>query len=91
MFILLFFYVRWLLKTIQAVNEDISTVEGLVDTFRQHVQQIYELEVFYGDDTLQGLIKHAKELSDNLSDLDLILNQGDEAQEPANDEVSQDA
>ena len=71
---LLLFYVRWLLKTVAAINDDIRSVNQMVEDFEGHIQAIYNLEMFYGDDTLKTLMGHARELSSNLKELDLILN-----------------
>ena len=68
------FYVVWLLKTVAVINEDVEDVSQLLRDFTQHVETVNELEMFYGDETLGALLMHSKELSEKLSDLDLILN-----------------
>ena len=68
-------YVRWLLKTVATINEDISNLDIMVSNFSEHTKSVYELEMFYGDETLKGLMDHARELSDRLKDLDLVLNE----------------
>ena len=68
-------YVRWLLKTVATINEDISNLDTMVSNFSEHTKSVYELEMFYGDETLKGLMDHARELSDRLKDLDLVLNE----------------
>ena len=50
--IILFFYVRWLLNTVAAINEDVSQVSNIIQNFLLHLQSVYELETFYGDQTL---------------------------------------
>ena len=72
---LLLFYVRWLLKTLSVINEDVESVSDLLMDFTQHTQSIYEMEMFYGDQTLESLIQHSKELTERLKDLDLVINQ----------------
>ena len=75
-------YVRWLLKTVATINEDISNLDIMVSNFSEHTKSVYELEMFYGDETLKGLMDHARELSDRLKDLDLVLNEeGEEVAE----------
>jgi len=76
------FYVRWLLKTVATINEDISNLDTMVSNFSEHTKSVYELEMFYGDETLKSLMDHARELSDRLKDLDLVLNEeGEEVAE----------
>lgn len=69
------FYIRWLIKTIAAINEDMENLTELISEFTAHTKSVYELEMFYGDQTLESLMKHATELTEKLSDLDLVLNQ----------------
>ena len=37
-----------------------------IESYRDHLELVYGLETFYGDDTLQALLQHSKELSDFL-------------------------
>tara|TARA_S200000501_G_scaffold378810_1_gene443883 strand:+ start:6117 stop:6425 length:309 start_codon:yes stop_codon:yes gene_type:complete len=73
--ILLFLYVRWLLKTITAINQDIETLTSMLSEFSAHVKGLYELEMFYGDETLRSLLDHSKRLVDAIEDIDLVLNE----------------
>lgn len=73
--VLCFFYIRWLLKTVKVINEDIFSVSDLIEEFRLHLSSLYEMEVFYGDETLRALLQHASELTDRLENLDLVLNE----------------
>ena len=75
---LLLYYIRWLIKTIAIVNEDVEKLQSMMLDFSEHAKSVYELEVFYGDDTLRSLIDHASKLSDSLQETDLILNQREE-------------
>ena len=38
----------------------------MVINYENHLKNIYELEVFYGDATLGGLLTHTKELKNDL-------------------------
>lgn len=48
--------------TIYFFNENVIVLEEKLTTFDQHLNSVYELEMFYGDDTLESLIKHSKQL-----------------------------
>ena len=39
-----------------------------IESFREHLEMVHDLEMFYGDDTLGSLIEHSKKLSDFLGD-----------------------
>ncbi len=72
--LILFFYVRWLLKTVAAINQDVSAVSDVIQEFLEHLKAIYELETFYGDQTLKNLLVHSQDLVKDLEGLDLVLN-----------------
>ena len=74
------FYVRWLIKTIAVINQDVEAWTEMVTDFAAHTKSVYELEMFYGDETLESLMRHATQLSEKLTDLDLVLN-GEEEEE----------
>ena len=72
--IMLALYVRWLLKVLAAINEDMTNLNSMVLEFKNHIQSIYEMEMFYGDNTLKALLDHATNLSERIENLDLVLN-----------------
>ena len=81
--IFLMLYIRWLLKIMESLNDQIKEVSNMILSFNDHLGSVYELEMFYGDDTLKSLMDHSRQLTENLSNLDLILNntEGDPADE----------
>ena len=58
--IFLFLYIRWLLKTIEAVNDDMIVLTDMLAEYSKHIESVYELEMFYGDETLKSLMSHSK-------------------------------
>ena len=72
------YYVRWLIKSLEAINQDVDMVNSIILDFRNHIESIYELEMFYGDDTLKALIEHSKDLSSQLDKIDLVINEKEE-------------
>ena len=70
----LFFYIRWLFSSLERINEDMGLLSDKIKIFVSHLMSIHEMEMFYGDKTIQGLLTHANSLSDDLDGLDLLLN-----------------
>ena len=71
-------YIKNLLSQLYFVT---SNLTGLVDetiSFRDHLSSIYELETFYGDETLAGLLAHVGQYSETLSDFEEIYTLLDE-------------
>ncbi len=70
----LMLYVRWLFKTMEEINNFASSLLEKVTDFSRHLGEIHEMEMFYGDKTLQDLLQHASQLSKDIMDLDLVFN-----------------
>jgi len=60
------FYATRLARRLFVVGTNLEAVYNIMYAFRLHVEQIHEAEMFYGDQTLQALIDHSKELLDEL-------------------------
>jgi len=82
---LFLFYIRWLFTEITKNNEDINIINTELQLFDEHLSTIYELEMFYGDETLKSLLDHGREISGMLRDFDTILDP-DEGEERLEDE-----
>jgi hypothetical protein len=44
------------------VSDNLTELYGRLDEFDQHINFIYELEMYYGDETLKNLIRHSRDL-----------------------------
>lgn len=75
------YYVYWLLKTISAINIDTENLTVMIKDFTEHTKSLYELEMFYGDETLKSLLEHGNMLVERISEIDLVLNDEKEPDE----------
>ena len=71
--VFLIFYVRWLVKQIEELNVTLIQNSQMIADFSGHLSSLYEMEIFYGDETLQGLLQHAKLIIDEVQSADLLL------------------
>tara|TARA_Y100000593_G_C4298782_1_gene332192 strand:- start:83 stop:349 length:267 start_codon:yes stop_codon:yes gene_type:complete len=55
-------------KMVLSLVNNLEDLREIIDNFAEHVEQVHELEIFYGDDTLQHLLNHSKELSGVIRD-----------------------
>ena len=60
------FYIRWILKNMSEIAEDLATLWENLQGFLKHVSVIHESEMFYGDKSLQELIEHSKSLTEEI-------------------------
>lgn len=58
-----------LLKRLVIIQESFQIFDNQMAEFEQHLKEVYELEMFYGDQTLEALIKHTKFITEAYSDL----------------------
>jgi hypothetical protein len=56
--VLLAWYNRQLVQNLFFVSDNIGDMVGLVKEYHEHLESLYEMEMFYGDSTLKGLIDH---------------------------------
>jgi len=57
---LLIWYIRGLIRQLLAFSENVADLERHLDEFDTHLGGVHDLEMFYGDETLEGLIQHSK-------------------------------
>ena len=67
--LLLTWYIYKCIDKLDDVQDDLFSVLNDVEEFADHLESIHELEMFYGDETLQGLINHSKELINEIIDM----------------------
>ena len=48
------------------VERELQEAVEVFDNFVTHLNSIYQLEVFYGDNTLEGLLDHSREVLKHL-------------------------
>ena len=64
--ITLLWYVRKLLVQTWDILADREVASGELRHYSDHLSSIYEMEMFYGDETLQGLMDHTRHIGERL-------------------------
>jgi len=70
--ILLMWYIRKMLQELFPTSDNVEDLLISTNSFVSHLESIYELEMFYGDSTLEGLIQHSKEVVKDIKDFESI-------------------
>jgi hypothetical protein len=60
-------YIRGLLQMMYQLTSDIQRMHDDLEDFSKHLNNVYEMEMYYGDETLQSLIRHSKNIVDNIN------------------------
>ena len=63
-----YWYSRQVVTKLTFIYDNIGDMSELVSNYQVHLKSVYEMEMFYGDETLQHLMKHTKSLSLLLED-----------------------
>ena len=68
----IFVYARAAIARLLSVSEELGDLQQMVDSFAKHVKAVYELETFYGDQTLEHLLNHAVSFNEQLGTFEYI-------------------
>tara|TARA_R110000824_G_scaffold139029_1_gene303985 strand:- start:6689 stop:6985 length:297 start_codon:yes stop_codon:yes gene_type:complete len=58
----------YLIRKLLYFNENLDLVVTSSDGFIKHLGKIYDMQTFYGDETLSGLLEHSKQLKEDLQE-----------------------
>ena len=83
--LIMFWYVRRLIYNLNEIYGLIRETLGAVSDYEEHLEKVYNMDTFYGDNTLQGLLDHSRDLKKGLEEVGLII-QGFFDAEPGEEE-----
>ena len=89
----LFIYVRNVLSRLLFISDELGDLQDMINNFAKHISEVYSLEMFYGDQTLQNLVKHARSLDKQLETFEYIYSLTEEEtteKEPTEEEITDD-
>ena len=59
-------YVYNLLKKLLFVSDNIGDFLDDLQTYSEHVENVYNMETYYGDETINNLLEHSKEIVEEI-------------------------
>jgi|TARA_R110000824_G_scaffold264117_1_gene452913 hypothetical protein len=68
----LFIYARAVVVRLLAIADELWDLQQMIDSFAEHLNQVYELDMFYGDQTLENLLNHAISFNEQLETFEHI-------------------
>jgi hypothetical protein len=81
-----FVYARSAVLRLLWVAEELGDLQRMVTSFSNHIQAVYETDTFYGDETLRGLVEHARSFDEQLETFEYVYSLIEK--EPADDEYN---
>ena len=68
----LFVYARAAIIRLLSFAEELYDLKAMSDSLTEHLESVYELEMFYGDETLGGLMEHARSFAEQQETFEYI-------------------
>jgi len=87
--VMLFVYSRNVAQKLVIISEEIDDMRAAVTSFASHVKSVYEMEMFYGDQTLQALMDHARSFREYMDEFDYIYIPEEEQADAETPEIEQ--
>ena len=69
------YYIFWLIRYISDSDENLENLSFNLKQFEEHLAAIYEMEMFYGDDTLKSLLSHSREIQESLKEFRILTDE----------------
>ena len=83
-------YIRQILKQLMFVSDNLKGLNNEVISFTSHLRSLYKMEMFYGDETLKGLVKHAMLLIQEVEKFGYVMDLSDQLPEEYTEEEEGD-
>jgi len=71
--VLLIWYSRRLVTDLADLSLEVEEVITDLNVYHRHVEHVYQLETFHGDETLRALLKHSKAVSERVGDFTTLF------------------
>ena len=70
--LLAFWYLRRVLPGLIYTSRNLQDLVTYIQNYRQHIKRVYEMEMYYGDETLKNLLTHTTMLAEVLEEYEDI-------------------
>ena len=68
-------YTTRLIRYVNLTTQDMKTFKNGMGEYQEHLETVYELPTFYGDETLKALLQHTKDVNANVKEFIEINNE----------------
>ena len=89
--VLLIWYLKKVLFKLLYVSDNIDDLLITTEEFSKHIERVYSMETYYGDEVLQGLVDHSRKTIEAIKEYEGIYTvtgyvdgEGDYAEEEEN-------
>ena len=86
-----FAYARAAVVRLLWVSEELGDLKNMTSSFSNHLESVYGMEMFYGDQTLQDLVDHARSFDEQLETFEFVYSLTEKEQETQIDDDTDEA
>ncbi len=88
--VLLVWYIRKMLTHLLYVSDNLGDLVESTVEFSEHLNDLHAAEMYYGDQTLQNLIKHSRALIAEMKQFSEVYNLVEDKNDTFDDEIQED-
>jgi hypothetical protein len=70
----LLWYIRKMLGKLLSVSDNMGNLVEDLASYQDHIQQLYEMEMYYGEPSIKNLIVHSKQILDHVKEFSDVYN-----------------
>ena len=66
-------YIVKLIQELRYISENVDYTSRILEGFSEHLEKLYELETYYGDENLKSLIRHSREVLEEVKEFETVI------------------
>ena len=70
----LLWYIRKMLGKLLSVSDNMGNLVEDLASYQNHIQQLYEMEMYYGEPSIKNLIIHSKQILEHVKEFSDVYN-----------------
>lgn len=93
--VVLVWYSKKMVNDLSDLSLEVEEVVADLNIYHKHVEQVYNLQTFYGDETLKALLSHSRAVSERVNNFTTLFSNLEdeeltEAQEDEMDDINEE-
>ena len=81
----LLWYIRKMLGKLLSVSDNMGNLVEDLASYQNHLQQLYEMEMYYGEPSIKNLIVHSKQIIEHVKEFNDVYNLTEERVDQINE------
>ena len=71
---ILLWYIRKMLGKLLSVSDNMGNLVEDLTSYQNHLQQLYEMEMYYGEPSIKNLILHSRQIIEHVREFSDVYN-----------------